>query len=301
MKLNDHSDAPLPRLAARELTSHKGDFGHALVVGGSRDMAGAAAIVGLAALRSGAGLVTIATARSAQAIVASFSPCYMTRGLDEADDGTLSATNVPWFDAQRDRFDAWALGPGLGRSVGATALAVHLIRSTTRPLVVDADGLNAMASVSADASLLEAAIGPRILTPHGGEFMRLTGESLTDAPTSRAAQAAALCRRDATQQTVVVLKGHQTIVCDGQRFAVNSTGNPGMASGGSGDCLTGVLAALLGQGLSAWDAARLGAYAHGLAGDLAADALGETALVATDIIAYLPQAWLQLAQDEDDV
>ncbi|MBA3484078.1 MAG: NAD(P)H-hydrate dehydratase [Pirellulales bacterium] len=293
MSLIELTDEPLPQLAPRRADSHKGDYGRVLVVGGSRGMAGAPALTGMAALRSGAGLVTVATPISVQAAVAAFSPCYMTLPLVEDDYGIADLANIVDLAAARERFDVWAIGPGLGQTADVAELVAQLYRDVPRAMVVDADGLNALTStLKRNSQLLNNPAGPRILTPHPGEFARLAGVKPADAAGERAEQAAELCHRDGSGKTVVVLKGHQTVVCDGKQFAVNSTGNPGMATGGTGDCLTGVIAALAGQQLDAWSAARLGVYVHGLAGDLAAGELGEVSLVASDLIEYLPQAFL---------
>jgi NAD(P)H-hydrate epimerase len=291
----DASAEPMPRLAPRQLDSHKGDYGRVLVLGGSRGMAGAPSLAGMAALRSGAGLVTVATPISVQSTVAAFSPCYMTVPLVEDDYGISDLANIVDLAAARDRFDVWAVGPGLGQTEGVAELVSQLYREIPRPMVVDADGLNAIAAgLKRNAQLMSNPAGPRILTPHPGEFVRLTGERPGSSTPERAEHAAKLAQRDATGQTIVVLKGRESIVCDGKRFAVNATGNPGMATGGTGDCLTGVVAALLGQGLNAWDAARLGAHAHGLAGDLAAKEIGEVSLIASDLLTYLPAAFKSL-------
>jgi NAD(P)H-hydrate epimerase len=296
MELHEETTAPLTRLPPRAPDSHKGDFGSALILAGSRGMAGAAALAGMATLRSGAGLVTIATPGSVQATVASFSACYMTVPLVEDDDGIVDLANIVDLAAAGDRFDAWAVGPGLGRSAGAAELVARLYRDVPKPMVVDADGLNALAAaIKRNPHALDKPGGPRLLTPHPGEFQRLFGAAATGSPAERAAQVAELCGRDSSGQTVVLLKGHETVICDGRRFAVNRSGNPGMATGGTGDCLTGIAAALLGQGLAAWDAARLAAHVHGTAGDLAAQELGQVSLIASDLIDYLPQAFLAAA------
>jgi NAD(P)H-hydrate epimerase len=295
MTLVDETESSLPRLAPRATDSHKGDFGRVLVLGGSRGMAGAPALAGVAALRSGAGLVTIATAASVQATVAAFNPCYMTVPLVDDDDGVIDLANVMDLSAAGDHFDVWAVGPGLGRSEGVAELAARLYRDVPRPMVVDADGLNGLAmALRRNPKALDKPAGPRLLTPHPGEFARLAGGEARGGVGERAELVAQLCRRDTTGQMVVVLKGHESIVCDGGRFAVNRTGNSGLATGGTGDCLTGVTAALLGQGMNAWDAARVGAHVHGLAGDLAADALGQVSLVASDLWDYLPAAFRRL-------
>jgi NAD(P)H-hydrate epimerase len=289
----EEAKSPLPRLAPRAADSHKGDFGRVLVIGGSRGMAGAAALCGMAALRSGAGLVTVATPASVQATVASFSPCYMTVPLVEDDDGVADLANIVDLAAARERFDAWAIGPGLGRSEGVAELVAKLYRDVPKPMVVDADGLNALAAALVrNPQALDRPAGPRLLTPHPGEFARLAGKPATGSASNRAEAVAELCRRDSSGQMIVLLKGHETVVCDGRRFAVNRTGNPGMATGGTGDCLTGVAAALLGQRLEPWDAARLAAHVHGMAGDLAAARLGQISLVASDLLDFLPQAFL---------
>lgn len=288
----DASDEPLAHLGPRDASSHKGDFGRGLVVGGSRGMAGAPAMAGMACLRSGAGLVTVATPRCVQSIVAGFCPAYTTNDL--ADDGErLAPAASPAITDAAESASAIAVGPGLGRSAGVDAVVNHLNERIAEPMVVDADGLNGLAA--APGSLARSA-GPRVLTPHAGEFARLAGEPLRNPNDDgerrdRAAELAA----SGSVGLVVLLKGPRTVVTDGRRFAINATGNPGMASGGSGDVLTGVVLALLCQGLAPFDAARLGAHVHGLAGDLAAAKLGETALMATDLIDWLPVAWRELA------
>lgn len=292
MTFSEQTLTPLVHLAPRRADSHKGDFGRVLIVAGSRGMAGAAALTGMATLRSGAGLVTVATPGSAQSIVASFSPCYMTVPLVEDDDGIVDFANIVDLAAARDAYDVWAIGPGLGRSAGVTELVAQLYRDIAKPMVVDADALNALAAAFArNPRALDRPAGPRVLTPHPGEFARLAGSAATGSAAERAERVAELCRRDSTGRTVILLKGHETVICDGNRFAVNHTGNPGMATGGTGDCLTGVAAAILAQGLDAWDAARLAAHVHGLAGDLAAKQLGQVSLIATDLIDHLPAAF----------
>lgn len=288
--MNDQSHEPLPQLRDREANSHKGDYGRALVVGGSLGMAGAPALAGMACLRSGAGLVSVATPRTVQATVASFCPAYTTHAL--ADDGEHLADQAGHVLTKLLReVDAAAIGPGLGRSEAVAAL-VNAAWSIPTPMVVDADGLNALAAMRKQRS---APAGPRVLTPHAGEFARLSGKPLDDPDDDavRRDRAAELARSIKGSDTVVLLKGARTVVTDGERYAVNTTGNPGMATGGTGDVLTGVITALLAQGLGAFDAARLGAHVHGLAGDLAAAKLGEIALTAPDLVDFIPEAWLQ--------
>jgi NAD(P)H-hydrate epimerase len=296
MSLIDESELPLPKLPPRPADSHKGDYGSIIVLGGSRGMAGAPALAAMAALRSGAGLVTVATPESVQPTVASFNPCYITVPLVEDEYGIADLANVVDLTYSGERFDVWAVGPGLGQSEGIAELVARVYREIPRPMVVDADGLNALtAALKRNPNAVNNPAGPRILTPHPGEFKRLQGTMPHGAPAERAELAALLSQRDSSGNTVVVLKGRQSVICDGRRYAVNQTGNPGMATGGTGDVLTGIVAALLGQQLPAWDAARLAAHVHGLAGDLAAAELGQVSLVASDLVTYLPAAFCKLA------
>jgi ADP-dependent NAD(P)H-hydrate dehydratase len=274
---------PLPRLAPRPPDSHKGTFGTALVIGGSRGMTGAPALGGMAALRGGAGLVRVAVPRSCLDVVAGFEPSYLTSPVAEDSAGRIAAAAVDELLELISTATVVAFGPGLGRSEELRDVVVRLYREVTRPMVVDADALNALSTVP--AKLAEHG-GPRILTPHPGEFARLTGQKV--AVPRREAAAVELAERSGT---VIVLKGHQTLVTDGRRQWHNTTGNPGMATGGSGDVLTGLTAALACQGLEPYDAARLGVYLHGLAGDLAAAELGQVSLVASDLVRYLPAAF----------
>ncbi len=282
--MREASNEPLPTLPTRADDSHKGDHGRVLLVGGSRGMAGAISLSGLAALRSGAGLVTIATPRGAQATVASFSPCYMTVGLADNDD-TFSVAAIEPILELAERADVVAIGPGMGPNGVVRTLVKRLYKYLAAPLVVDADALNSLAQLP---TALQNPGGPRVLTPHPGEFARLTGRAC---PLQRAGAAMALAARDPTSQTVVVLKGAGTIIATSEQYATNKTGNPGMATGGAGDVLTGMIAALAGQGLDSWSAARLAVHVHGHAGDLAAKQWGEVSLIATDLVEHLPAAF----------
>jgi ADP-dependent NAD(P)H-hydrate dehydratase len=279
-------DRELPHLPARRPDSHKGDFGRVLLIGGSRGMPGSVSLSGMAALRSGAGLVTLAVPEACQAIVAGFEPSYMTVALPSDDEGLIDRTALPLLRELVGHATVVGLGPGLGRSTAITELVTTLYREVSVPMVVDADGLNAL---SMDRQVLPQHAGPRVLTPHPGEFARLVGER--EPPTDRVGAASGLA---AKASIIVVLKGHGTVIADGTRHAINSTGNPGMATGGTGDVLTGVIAALLGQGLPPFDAAQLGVHVHGSAGDLAAESLGQNSLIASDLIRFLPSAFRQL-------
>jgi NAD(P)H-hydrate epimerase len=275
----------LPRLPDRPPDAHKGRFGLAVVVGGSRGMAGAVAMAGMAALRGGAGLVRLAVPDVCLDAVAGFEPSYMTLALPSDRGGRIALSAWPRVLNVTSTATVVACGPGLGRSLGLDVLVSRLYTESPRPMVVDADALNALA---VRPEVLPGAAGPRILTPHPGELARLLGRDRVAAEEREATgiEMAARCG------VVLVLKGHRTLVTDGRRRWTNATGNPGMATGGSGDVLTGLITALACQGLSPWDAARLGVHLHGLAGDLAAADLGQESLVASDLIRYLPKAFL---------
>jgi NAD(P)H-hydrate epimerase len=277
--------ADVPRLPPRRPDAHKGDFGRALLIGGSRGMAGAIGLAGMACLRSGAGLVKLAVPESILDTVAGFEPSYMTLPLPcDAEGKIAAAAQEQLRDAVADA-TCVAFGPGLGQSQGLSQLGDWLENHVTRPMVIDADGLHAW--VASRPLRKRPLTGPRILTPHPGEFARLTNVPTKDRETQikRA--------KEGAQEIgwVMVLKGHKTFITDGTREAVNTTGNPGMATGGTGDVLTGVITALVCQGLSPFDAAVLGAHVHGLAGDLAAAELGQVSLIASDLLRYLPKAW----------
>ncbi|TWT85658.1 ATP-dependent (S)-NAD(P)H-hydrate dehydratase [Posidoniimonas polymericola] len=295
--MRDLSQEPLPALPPRRPESHKGDFGRAMIIGGSRGMAGAVAMAGMACLRSGAGLATLGVPRCIGPVVAGFCPAYMVRELVDDEPGTLYWANLFDLVPVEHNYTVWALGPGLGEPDATAELSGRMNREWTAPLVIDADGLNGVALYEARyASAPLTPPGPRVYTPHPGEFARLAGddalaEQATGDDDARVAAAAALAARDEGGNTVVVLKGHRTVVTDGARFSINATGNPGMATGGSGDVLTGVITALIAQGLSAFDAARLGVHLHGLAGDIARERTGAVSLIATDLIDALPTAF----------
>ena len=280
----DPIEARLPRLPERDAQSHKGDFGLVLIIGGSRGMTGAVGLAGMAALRGGAGLVRLAVPDVCLETVACFEPSYMTVGLACDVSGRVSLSARTKIVELAQAASVVACGPGMGRSLGLNVLVSWLYSHLPNPMIVDADGLNAL---SARAEVLSRPAGPRILTPHPGEFARLLGKRRVRSG-ERQPAAVELARHSGA---VVVLKGHRTIVTDGDSQTVNSTGNPGMATGGSGDVLTGLIAALASQGLPSLDAARLGVYLHGLAGDLAADQMGQESLIATDLIRFLPKAF----------
>ena len=273
----------LPKLPQREAESHKNDYGRALLIGGSTGLSGAITMSGLAALRGGAGLVQLGVPRAVQPIVAGYEPSYMVLGLPDDNEGRLSLAALGKIRELAESATALAIGPGIGRSSELVELVASLYQRVAQPMVIDADGLNALA---AQPEILSQPAGPRILTPHPGEFARLVQDKdlTTDQQRRRAVELALKCG------VVIVLKGHQTLVTDGRRSGLNQTGNPGMATGGTGDVLTGLITALLCQNLPPWEAARLAAHLHGLAGDHAADEVGQVSLIATDLIDYLPDA-----------
>lgn len=279
------SPLPLPRLPPRAPDSHKGSYGRVLAIGGSLGMSGAISLSGKAALRSGAGLVQLAVPAPCLAMVASFEPSYMTTPLPADEQGRIEASAQSRLIELAEAANIVALGPGLGRSAGIDRLVAWLYKDLARPMVVDADALNALAD---QPDVLSSHAGPRILTPHPGEFARLINRPTRDVQAQREPLAMEFARAN---RVVLVLKGHRTIITDGGRIAHNATGNPGMATGGSGDVLTGVIAGLLAQGLSPLDAAQLAAHLHGLAGDLAAGELSEPALIASDLLQWLPAAF----------
>jgi len=279
----------LPALPRRPSDAHKGSFGRVLIIAGSRGMSGAACLAGLGALRGGAGLVYVAAAAGVVPIIAAVEPSYLTIPLAEDAAGRISFDAQSQIETAAGNSTAVAVGPGCGQSDDLVRLICGLFTQLDRPLVVDADALNALAK---NLDVLSRAPAERILTPHPGEFARLTGTDVTTIEQNREETAARFAR---DHHVILVLKGQGTVVTDGRQLAVNTTGNSGMATGGSGDVLTGLIAALLVQGLSAFAAAQLGVHLHGLAADLAADELSQPGLIASDLPRYLAAAWNTLA------
>ena len=266
-----------------------------LVIAGGRGMAGAAALCGAAALRSGAGLVRIATAAEVQPIVASFEPSYMTYPAPGDDDGLIDFARArPILERLIEPADVVAIGPGLGQSDDIRQLVRFLIAETDRPLVIDADGLNALAGQTDLLRRAEASGDPHASSRRVRPADR-QGRGRVQADRVRPGRRAG----GASEPLVVVLKGTGTVVTDGRRYYVNTTGNPGMATGGTGDVLTGVIAALIAQKLPAFEAAQLGVFVHGLAGDIARDQNGEIGMIAGDIVDALPDAFVHLMPDPD--
>jgi len=281
----------IPALPARPADGHKGTFGRVMIVAGSRGMSGAAILSGLSALRSGGGLVYLAVPESILNIVASYEPSYLTLPQPGSEEGQLTLAAQDVLLEKADDMSAVAMGPGLGQSDDLAELMEALFGNLSLPLVVDADGLNNLVD---SKLLLEEPNGPRVLTPHPGEFSRLSGLSIEEVQQNREDVAFYFAQKS---RTVVILKGPGTVVTDGERLFVNSTGNSGMGTGGTGDVLTGLLVSLLGQGMEPFDAACLGVHLHGLAGDLAAADLSQPGLIASDLPMFLTKAFQQFRSD----
>jgi NAD(P)H-hydrate epimerase len=270
----------------RRRQSHKGDYGHVLVMGGAHGFAGAPALAARAALRSGAGLVTVLVPAGLQPVVAAMVPEAMVLGAPETQAGTLSSSLWTEWRNELDRFDALLLGPGMTRHQDTLALVRYLVRECPCPLVVDADALNVM---EGQPDQFSKARKPVVLTPHPGEMGRLMSLDAEGVQADRIGTAKKCAERS---RGVAVLKGAGTVVAQAGRPAqVNLAGNPGMAAGGMGDALGGLVAGLLAQGLEPFDAARAGVFLHGRAGDLAAWRRCQPCLTAGDLIEELPYAY----------
>ena len=279
-----------PIFPPRELDAHKGRFGHLLVVAGSLGKTGAAVLAGRAALRGGVGLCTIAAPASQQPIIAAQAPEYMTEALPETAAQSLSLGSRDRILELARRMDAVAIGPGLSLDPEAQELARVLIRELDRPMVVDADALSALAG---HLELLRHAAGPRALTPHPGEMARMLGRTIEAVQADRIEVARAFAREHGV---AIALKGAHTVIAgpDGH-VAINPTGNPGMAKGGSGDVLTGIVGALLAREIEPAAALRAGCYLHGLAADVAVRERGEYGMLAGDLVESVPAALRALA------
>lgn len=276
------------RLPPRRAEDHKGAFGHVLVVAGSRGKVGAALLAAEACTRAGAGLTTLAVPACVQPAVEGRVPEVMTAGLPDGPEGTIQATEPDTLDRLLAGRTVVVCGPGLGLNDGTRALVGDLVRRCRVPLVLDADGLNAVAGTD----LLRARPAPTVITPHPGEMGRLLGIPTAAVQGDRIAAAREFARREGV---VVVLKGARTLVADPRgELAICPVGNPGMASGGMGDALSGILGALLAQHLSPFDAACLGTFLHGAAADDEARRGGQVGLVARDVIAGLRPALARL-------
>lgn len=265
----------LPR---RNRTAHKGDFGRILILGGSVGYTGAPKLAANAALRCGSGLIHVGVPAAIYPIVASSLTEPMPFPLP-CDGKRLTVDALDEILPLLSRCNACLIGPGMGTSEQTRALVLALLRQAKIPLVIDADGINVLAG---HIDVLQETACPVILTPHDGEFARLGGRLDAD----RLAAAAQLARRTGT---ILLRKGHRTIITDGEVYCINHTGNPGMATGGSGDVLAGMIVSLLGQGLAPLQASALGAWLHGAAGDLCAETVGEYGMTPSDMVQAVAQ------------
>ncbi len=279
-----------PWLPTRRASAHKGTFGHAGIIAGSPGKGGAAALAATSALRSGAGLVTVAAPAGVQASLESRVMEVMTLPLPETGDRTLSRHALPQLHAFMQSRSAIGMGPGLSTHAETAEVIRTLIAQCDRPSVIDADALNALVG---QTGILRSCPIPPIVTPHPGEMARLLGAPTAE-PVNRNRLGIAQDFARA-HSSIVVLKGARTIIAhpDGPT-AISPTGNPGMATAGMGDVLTGVIAGLLAQGLAPWEAAQSGVYLHGLAGDLAVEEYGHAGLMAGDLLRYLPRAMMHV-------
>jgi len=273
----------LPR---RPKDGHKGSFGHVLVIAGSKGFTGAVHLASGGASRSGAGLVTVAVPQSIVPIVAPSCVEAMWIGLPACKAESIGADAVaPALVAAQGK-NAVVIGPGISTQDETRRFVLEFVKTCKVPMVIDADALN---NLSINPGILTNALAPIVITPHPGEMARLAGTTSEQVQRDRESIARQFSAR---YNVLVVLKGYRTVVAspDGQCF-INPTGNSGMATGGSGDILGGVIAGLMAQGLSARDAACVGAYAHGLAGDIAANDTSARGMIAPDILSALPRAW----------
>ena len=273
----NHNDV-LSLLPDRDENAHKGDFGKILLLCGSRGFTGAAYLSAMGALRAGAGLVFLGVPESIYSIEAVKLNEAIVFPLPDQD-GMLSEASIPELEKRLPGMDAVLAGCGLGQSDGTKAVVHWILNNAQCPVVLDADGINL---ISGHKDILRGRTGTTILTPHGGEFARL-GYSVSD---DRMA-AARLAARELG--CVMLLKGHRTCITDGQREYINPTGNPGMAVGGSGDLLAGMIVSLLGQGLAPLEAAACGCWLHGRAGDLCAAHMGQYGMLPSDMLNVLPR------------
>jgi NAD(P)H-hydrate epimerase len=278
----------------RDPRAHKGSVGRVLIAGGSAGLTGAVALAARAATRAGAGTVRCAVPRGLHDVLASKLTEEMTLPCPESPSHAFSLEAIGTIVAALASTDVVLVGSGLSREPQAAEVARRLVSSRTRPMVLDADGLNAF---QFESELATQGEGPLVVTPHLGEMSRLTGLSATELEARRIDYAREWAER---WNAVVVLKGAPTVTADRDgRATVNSTGNPGLATAGTGDVLAGVIAALLAQGLEPYDAARLAVFVHGAAGDAAAATLGVLGMSASDVVEELPRALVALEQVRD--
>ncbi len=285
-----HDIAPL--IGSRPPDSNKGSFGHVLVLGGSLGKAGSVAMAGMAALRAGAGLSTVATPQPVLATVAGFHPELMTEPLEETEAGSISLKAQDHVAELAKNKTVLAIGPGISRHLETAELVRDLVKNQNRPIVLDADGLNAF---EGRANELSGKGRSLVITPHPGEMARLVGCTIAEVQRDRIKVARKFARE---HELIVVLKGHRTLIAQPSgEVWVNTTGNPGMATGGTGDILTGMTAGLIAQNPArVFEAVIAAVHLHGLAGDIACESTGEHSLVATDLINALPEAFRRVRE-----
>ncbi|OGU18240.1 MAG: bifunctional ADP-dependent (S)-NAD(P)H-hydrate dehydratase/NAD(P)H-hydrate epimerase [Geobacteraceae bacterium GWC2_53_11] len=288
-----NTDTMRPMLRRRDRQAHKGHYGHCLILAGSTGMTGSAALAANSAVRAGSGLVTLGVAESIHPILEIKTTEAMTTALPDSGSGHLTNSAFPAIEKMLAGKDAVAIGPGFGRRPGTYALVQNLVETVSLPLVIDADGLNALAE---DITVLKRKKSKQvILTPHPGEMSRLLGTSIPDVEAIRISVAQEFARSNGVY---LVLKGARTIIASPTgTAAINGSGNPGMATGGMGDVLTGIIVSLLGQGYGAWDACRLGVFLHGFAADMVAEEMGEIGINASDVLEKLPYAYNKLLKN----
>ncbi len=290
----------LHELTPRKSNTHKGSYGRVLVLAGSPGMTGAAYLSSKAALRSGSGIVTLGIPESLNPVMETKLTCVMTYPLPETKASTLSNKGRKEILKLCETHDVVALGPGLSQQPETRELILWLIKTIDRTMVIDADGINALAD---NVDVLHKIKQNVVLTPHPGEMSRLTGlRSAKDVQKDRLNTASQFVQSiqkklKGERKLVLVLKGDKTMVADYEKVYVNRTGNPGMATAGAGDVLTGIIVSLIGQGFDVFDASQLGVYIHGLAGDIAARRKGELSMIASDIIDYLPDAFMKYKKE----
>ncbi|MCD6415251.1 MAG: NAD(P)H-hydrate dehydratase [Planctomycetes bacterium] len=280
----------LPALPERPKDAHKGQFGHVLIVAGSPGMTGAGCMAAVAAQKAGAGLVTLALPESLNPIAEMKLTSAMSWPLPQPGAPVLGTEAAELVIGAEQRFDAVAVGPGVGRADETQQAVRMLVGRLERPVVVDADGLGALVG---GAGALGSARGPRVLTPHPGEMARLLETTPAEVQSAREDAAVRFARK---HNVLMALKGAGTVVTDGRRIYVNPSGNPGMATGGAGDVLTGLVAGLIGQGMELFDALQLGVFVHGLAGDLAARRVGMISMRAEDVLDCAADAFRLVAE-----
>lgn len=270
----------------RKKETHKGDYGHLFILGGSPGLTGAVCLAGEAALKSGCGLVTIGIPEGLNDIIEIKLTEVMSLPLPQTEKRTFSEKALePALKFINERSDAVLIGPGISTGIKETCKFVEgIVKDTEKPLIIDADAIKI---ISSNLDILKKSKSI-ILTPHPGEMFYLTGMKVKEIQRNRENVSKEFAKK---YNVVVVLKGNRTVVTDGNEMYINLTGNPGMATAGSGDVLAGIIGSLLVQGKSAFDSAKIGVYIHGLAGDIAAKETGEASLIASDIIKKLPDAF----------